>query len=120
VSKVAVVGPSSKVAESAMSNFPLETYHRLVAAAIEQHLISYGALPGMFRTWGPDLYRIAEYEHDHHRPPLTVIVVHKQDSRPGQGAAIVIAQAGYKAKPGESADDLWRRAVAEVFAYWKT
>ena len=48
-----------------------------------------------------------------------MIVVHKQDGRPGEGGTIVAAQAGYKAKQGESADDLWERALADVFAYWK-
>jgi hypothetical protein len=101
------------------SAFPVETYLTVVAAAIEQHTIPYSALPGSRRVWGRDLYRIAEYEQAQKRPPLTVIVVRKQDGRPGEGGTIVAAQAGYKAKPGESADDLWERALADVFAYWK-
>ena len=76
-------------------------------------------MPGSRRTWGRDLYRIADYEKAHRRPPLTAIVVHKQGGRPGEGFEIAMANVGYKAKPGETPDDLWRRAVADVFAYWK-
>jgi hypothetical protein len=100
------------------SVFPVETYVRLVAAAIEHHTIPYSALPGTRRTWGRDLYRIAGYEHLHGGPPLTALVVHKQDGRPGTGFVTAMAQVGYDTRPGESADDLWKRALAEVFAYW--
>jgi len=111
--------PATKKGESQMSEFPVETYLKVVGAAIEDHTIPYSALPGSRRVWGRDLFRIADYEQAHNRPPLTALVVHKQGGRPGEGAAIVIGQAGYKPKRGESADDLWRRAVADVYAYWK-
>lgn len=99
--------------------FPVETYAVVVSAAIEGHTIPYSALPGSRRTWGRDLYRIADYEKAHQRPPLTAIVVHKQGGRPGDGFAIAMGQVGYKAKGGESEGDLWERAVREVFNYWR-
>jgi hypothetical protein len=102
-----------------MSGFPVQTYSTVVAAAIEQQTVPYSALPGSRRIWGRDLYRIADFEHAHCRPPLTVVVVHKHGGRPGEGAAIILGQVGYEARPGESPDDLWKRALADVFAYWK-
>jgi hypothetical protein len=99
--------------------FPVETYAVVVAAAIEGHTIPYSALPGSRRTWGRDLYRIADYEKDHGRPPLTAIVVRRQTGRPGEGFGIAMTQVGYEANRGESEADLWARAVREVFDYWK-
>lgn len=116
-----VAQPSSTRAQevAVSSDFPVDSYIRVVAAAIEQHTIPYSALAGSRRTWGRDLFRIAEYEHVHGRPPLTALVVHKQDGRPGEGFALAMEQVSYAAKPGESADDLWQRASRDVFAYWK-
>jgi hypothetical protein len=105
--------------KGATVTFPVETYAVVVSAAIEGHTIPYSALPGSRRTWGRDLFRIADYEKDHGRPPLTAIVVHKQGGRPGEGFAIAMANVGYAAKPGESEADLWERAVREVFEYWR-
>jgi hypothetical protein len=70
------------------------------------------------RKVGTDLYRIARYEKEHARPPLTAIVVHKQDGRPGEGFRMAMEQIGY-ANRGEADDAMWERAVAEVFAYWR-
>jgi hypothetical protein len=105
--------------KGATVSFPVETYTVVVAAAIEGHTIPYSALPGGRRTWGRDLYQIADYEKDHKRPPLTAIVVRKQSGRPGEGFAIAMAQVGYEARPGESEAELWERAVREVFEYWR-
>lgn len=105
--------------KGASVTFPVETYAVVVSAAIEGHTIPYSALPGGRRTWGRDLYRIADYEKAHQRPPLTAIVVHKQGGRPGKGFAIAMNQVGYKAKPSESEADLWERAVRDVFDYWR-
>ena len=80
--------------------FPVETYAVVVSAAIEGHTIPYSALPGGRRTWGRDLYRIADYEKDHGRPPLTPIVVRKQSGRPGEGFAIAMSQVGTRQSRG--------------------
>jgi hypothetical protein len=102
-----------------IGNFNVEAYGRVVTAAIEGHTIPYSALPGSRRNWGSDLFRIADYEKAHGRPPLTAIVVHKQDGRPGKGFAIAVEQVGYARRPGESDEDLWKRALRDVFAYWR-
>ena len=98
-------------------DFNVAAYVLVVAAAIEGRTITYSevAARGQVARY---LYRIANYEKAHGRPPLTAIVVHKQDGRPGQGFRIAMEQVGY-AKTGESDEDLWARACAEVFAYWR-
>lgn len=98
-------------------DFSVEAYTRLITAAIEGRLISYSDVAGR-RMVGTYLYRIARYEKEHARPPLTAIVVHKQDGRPGEGFRTAMEQSGY-AKPGETDDALWQRAVADVFRYWQ-
>jgi hypothetical protein len=98
-------------------DFNTAAYTRLVAAAIEGRLIAYSEVAPR-RVVGTYLYRIADYEKAHRRPPLTGIVVHKQDGRPGEGFRIAMEQIGY-AKPDESDEDMWARACADVFAYWR-
>ncbi len=97
--------------------FSTDVYLGLVKAAIEGLTVAYSDLAGRGQIGGY-LYRIADYEKAHRRPPLTALAVHKQTGRPGEGFAIAAAQVGY-ARPGESKSDVWERAVAEVFAYWK-
>ena len=99
------------------TEFNTEAYVRLVAAAIEGRMIAYSDVAPR-RVVGTYLYRIADYEKAHRRPPLTALVVHKHDGRPGEGFAIAMKQVGYS-RPGESVDELWRRALADVFAYWR-
>ena len=98
-------------------DFNVAAYLRLVAAAIEGRLIAYSEVAGRGQV-ARYLYRIAAYEKAHRRPPLTAIVVHKHDGRPGEGFRIAMEQVGY-AKVGESDEDLWARACADVFAYWR-
>jgi hypothetical protein len=98
--------------------FRTDVYLRLVDAAIKGHTVAYSDLPGGRGHIGSYLYRIADYEKAHGRPPLTVLVVRKETRRPGEGFAIAAAQVGYT-RPGESESDVWSRAVAEVFAYWR-
>jgi hypothetical protein len=85
-------------------DFNVTAYVRLVAAAIEGHTIVYSEVAGRGQIRGC-LYRIADYEKAHGRPPLTAIAVHKQDGRPGRGFRTAMEQVGY-AKPGESDEDL--------------
>ena len=44
--------------------------------------------------------------------------VRKTTGRPGEGFAIAAREVGY-IRPGESDSEVWERAVAEVFAYWR-
>ena len=94
-------------------------YNRLVEAAKNGRTIAYSDLPAGRGQIGDHLYRIADYEKAHGRPPLTAVVVHKQDGHPAEGFAIAMEQVGYARRPGESEDDLWKRALRDVFAYWK-
>ncbi len=100
------------------AQFRTDVYLRLVDAAINGHTIAYSDLPGGRGYIGGYLDRIADYEKAHHRPPLTALAVRKQTGRPGEGFTIAMEEVGY-ARSGESESDLWDRAVAEVFAYWK-
>ena len=43
----------------------------------------------------------------------------KQTGRPGDGFRVAMERVDY-ARPGESDDDLWERALADVFAYWQS
>ena len=99
--------------------FRTDVYAGLVRAAVDGRLVAYSdLLPGDPRHVGKHLYAIADYEHAHHRPPLTALVVRKQGGRPGEGFAIVADQIGYR-RSGESDADVWERACAAVFAYWR-
>jgi hypothetical protein len=99
-------------------DFATPTYLCLIEAAVEGRLLVYSDLPGSRRVWGRDLHRIADYEHDHRRPPLTAIVVLKHTGRPGDGFVEAMQRVGF-AKPGETVDAMWERAVAAVFKYWR-
>lgn len=62
-----------------------DVHRRLIEGAIAGRLIWYSDL-GTGRGWvGTYLYRIAHEEDAAGRPPLTSIVVHKTDRRPGPG-----------------------------------
>ncbi len=98
--------------------FRTDVYFRLLEAAIAGRTIAYGELPGGRGHIGGYLYRIAEYEKAHCRPPLTPIVVRKQTRRPGEGFLVAMDKVAY-ARPGETEAQLWDRAVADVFAYWQ-
>jgi len=87
-------------------------------AASAGRMIAYSDL-GTGRGWvGTYLFRIAHEEDAAGRPPLTSIVVHKTDGRPGPGMLQAMREIGY-ARPGETESDVWRRATEDVFTYWR-
>jgi hypothetical protein len=95
-----------------------DVHGRLIAAAIDGRTIAYSDL-GTGRGWvGSYLFRIAHEEDAAGRPPLTSIVVHKTDRRPGPGMLEAMEQIDY-ARPDEREADVWNRALADVFAYWR-
>ena len=99
--------------------FRTDVYAGVVRAAVDGRLVAYSdLLPDDPRHVGIHLYAIADYEHAHRRPPLTALVVRKHGGRPGQGFSVVADQIGYR-RPGESDADVWERACAEVFDYWR-
>ena len=99
------------------AKFREDIYSQLVDAASTGRTVCYSDLPGGRGHIGSYLYRIADHEKENGRPPLTALVVRKTTGRPGEGFAIAARQVGY-IRPGESDDDVWERAVAEVFAFW--
>jgi hypothetical protein len=93
--------------------------HRLlIDAAIAGRTITYSDL-GTGRAWvGAYLFRIAHEEDAAGRPPLTAIVVHKTDGRPGPGMLQAMQEVDF-AIGGETEGAVWDRAIAAVFAYWR-
>lgn len=95
-----------------------DVHRRLIEAAIAGRTIAYSDL-GTGRGWvGSYLFRIAHEEDAAGRPPLTSIVVHKVDGRPGPGMLEAMQQVGF-ARTGETEEQVWRRALAEVFRFWR-
>ena len=94
-----------------------DIHARLIESAANGRTITYGELGP--RWWvGTYLFRIAHEEDAAGRPPLTSIVVRKTSGRPGPGLLEAMQEISY-ARPGEMEDAVWRRAVADVFAYWR-
>jgi hypothetical protein len=96
-----------------------EIYLKVLEAAIEGRTLFYSDLPGGRFHWGKYLYRISGEEARQHRPPLTAIVVEKRTGRPAEGFLNSMRDIEYPMAEGESDEDVWRRASAEVFAYWR-
>jgi hypothetical protein len=95
-----------------------DVHRRLIEAACAGRTIAYSDL-GTGRAWvGTYLFRIAHEEDAAGRPPLTAIVVHKTDGMPGPGMLQAMHEIKY-ARPGESENVVWRRAVSDVFGYWR-
>lgn len=95
-----------------------DIHRRLIEAAIAGRTIAYSEL-GTGRGWvGTYLFRIAHEEDASGRPPLTSIVVHKTDGQPGPGMLQAMQEIRY-AQPGETEDDVWQRALSDVFDYWR-
>lgn len=61
---------------------------------------------------------ISVYEHNHGRPLLTAVVVHKEDLRPGQGF-FKMAKHNGKQKPHEDNDVFFINELERVRNYWK-
>lgn len=101
--------------------FPWRTdvYLLLLHAAIEGRIVNYSDLPGGRFQWGKYLARIAAEEARQGRPPLTAIVVEKRTGRPAHGFMDAMRDINHPVIEGESEDDLWRRSVSEVHAYWR-
>jgi hypothetical protein len=95
-----------------------DIHRRLIEAARAGRTVAYSEL-GTGRGWvGTYLFRIAHEEDAAGRPPLTSIVVHKTDRQPGPGMLRAMQEIKY-ARAGESESVVWRRAVSDVFGYWR-
>lgn len=96
-----------------------DVYLKVLEAAIEGRFLHYSDLPGGRFHWGKYLYRISGEEARQKRPPLTAIVVEKRTGKPAHGFMEAMRDIDYPIAEGETEDEVWRRAVAEVFAYWR-
>jgi hypothetical protein len=95
-----------------------DIHARLIETAMGGQLITYSGLVPNRRMVGNYLYRIAMEEQAAGRPPLTALVVHKADGKPGPGFLEAAKWVGFW-REGETEDKVWRRAVAAVREYWR-
>ena len=100
--------------------FPWRTdvFVKVLSAAVEGSTITYMKLPGGRFHLGKYLARIAAEEARQDRPPLTAVVVEKRTGRPAAGFMAAMKDIGY-VRDGETEHEVWRRAIAEVHAYWR-
>ena len=94
-----------------------DIHARLIETAARGQTIYYSDVAGRGQV-GDYLYRIAHEEHAAGRPPLTAVVVHKVGGKPGPGFLEAAKQVCFWQK-GETADQVWRRALADVYEYWR-
>jgi hypothetical protein len=94
---------------------------RLIRVAIDGGTVTYSEL-SRARGWvGAWLYRITHEEDSAGRPPLTAIFGRqdpKGDQRPSHGFLQAMQEISY-AHSEETEDEVWRRALADVYAYWR-
>jgi len=95
-----------------------DIHARLIETAVNGGTISYSGLGTSRRMVGSYLYRIAKEEEAAGRPPLTALVVHKVDGKPGPGFLEAAKWVGFW-REGETEDEVWRRAVEVVHEYWR-
>ena len=95
-----------------------DIHAKLIEVAANGATISYSGLGTSRRMVGSYLYRIAKEEQEAGRPPLTALVVHKGDGKPGPGFLEAAKWIGFW-KPGETEEEVWRRAVVVVHEYWR-
>lgn len=95
-----------------------DLHARLIETAANGATIAYSELGTSRRMVGSYLYRIAREEEAAGRPPLTALVVHKGNGKPGPGFLEAAKRVGFW-RPGETEGDVWRRAVAEAHEYWR-
>ena len=95
-----------------------DLHARLIETAINGSTITYSGLGTGRRMVGSYLYRIAKEEQAAGRPPLTALVVHKVDGKPGPGFLEAAKWVDFW-RAGETEDQVWRRAVEAVHEYWR-
>ena len=91
---------------------------KCIEAAIAGKTITYGELGTSRAMVGRYLGRITNEETLAGRPPLSAVVVRAGEGRPGIGFLQAMEEIGYS-RPGETELQVWKRALAEVQAYWR-
>jgi hypothetical protein len=94
-----------------------EVHARILRAAREGRILTYSELETSRGHVGRYLFNISRAEADLGHPPLTSIVVSKTTGLPGDGFLPAMIEVGF-AHRGERLEPVWKRAVAEVHAFW--
>jgi hypothetical protein len=92
---------------------------RIEVAAREGRTITYGELLTNRAVIGGYLHAISLEEAAAGRPPLAALVVSRTSGRPGAGFLQAMQEIGY-VREAESEAAMWKRAVADVLAWWRT
>lgn len=95
-----------------------DVHVKCIETAIAGTTITYGGLGTSRAMVGRYLGRITNEETLAGRPPLSAVVVHKGEGRPGPGFLQAMEEIGYN-RPGETELQVWKRALAEVHTYWR-
>ena len=90
---------------------------RIIQAAREGRILTYSDLETSRGHVGTYLFNISRAEAELGHPPLTALVVSKTNGLPGDGFLPAMLEIGF-AHPGETLEPVWKRAVAEVHAFW--
>jgi len=98
-------------------NVEAEVHARIIRAARDGRILTYADLETNRRYVGQYLFNISRAEADQGHPPLTALVVHKTNGLPGDGFLPAMEEIGF-AHRGERMEPVWKRAVAEVHAFW--
>ena len=102
---------------------------RLIREAKARRRVYYGDIAGIVHLdmgRPPDRNKIAQvlgeismYEHEHHRPMLTVIVVRKRDGTPGPGFFTLAQDLGrYSGNDDQAARRFLDAETERVWDYW--
>jgi len=91
----------------------------VIQAAREGRIINYSDLATSRGVYGRYLGQLSNEEFDAGRPPISAIVVGKDNQRPGDGFYPYMHEIGF-AEPGEKDEDVWERAVLAVHEYWRS
>jgi hypothetical protein len=93
---------------------------KLIDVATRGETINYLALGAGRAMIGRYLYRIANEEAVAGRPPLTSLVVRKDQGLPGEGFLEAMVWVGYiNDVDAEDERTVWERAVRETHDYWR-
>jgi len=108
-------GAATRAAPSA--NF-LEVRAQVHQAAREGRILHYSDLDTNRAFYGRWLGIISVEEMAAGHPPISAIVVAKGSERPGPGFYQLCRESGF-ARPGETNEDIWQRAVVAVHDFWR-
>lgn len=95
-----------------------EVRARVIQAAKDGRILNYSELETSRGVYGRYLGQLSKEEFDAGHPPISAIVVGKENQRPGEGFYPFMREIGFS-QPGEKDEDVWQRAVAAVHDFWR-